>query len=137
MTDEGFRLDSHRQPALDLPKLRNLRIKRVPYRPRKLEHFVSRQAPEGEAIEFIVEVDGPVPVRAFGPALFVGDVEVHDSERLDDSTWRLVALEPSRLKRDAPITWGWMKDPPQARQRTEFRYRPDGDEAPSSSERGS
>jgi hypothetical protein len=61
-------------------------------------------------------------VRAHGPALFVGDVEVNQSERVDKTTWRLLAFEPERLKAGAPISWGWMRDPQTARQATKFRY---------------
>ena len=108
--------------ALALPRIRELRIRRIPFEPPKLEHFRSSLARHKEAIEFIVETDGPVPTRAYGPALFVGDVEVDQSERVDETTWRLLALEPERLRPGAPICWGWIKDPEAVRQCTRFRY---------------
>lgn len=105
-----------------LPRIRMLRIRRIPFEPPKLEHFNSSLSRFKEAIEFIVETEGPIPARAYGPALFVGDVEVSQSERIDETTWRLLALEPERLRPGAPICWGWMKDPEAARQCTQFRY---------------
>jgi hypothetical protein len=120
-TDAGSPIPPH-----DLPHIRKLWIRRIPFEPPKLEHFTSSLSRYKEAIEFIVETDGAVPVRAYGPALFVGDVEVNQSERVDKTTWRLLAFEPERLKSGAPISWGWMKDPETARQRTEFRYEVEG-----------
>jgi len=105
----------------DLPLIRELRIRRVAFEPPKREHFESSLRSK-EAIEFIVETDGEIPARAHGPALFIGDVEVNQSERVGKMTWRLLAFEPERLKPGAPISWGWMKDPESARRPTPFRY---------------
>jgi hypothetical protein len=105
-----------------LPRIRELRIRRIAFEPPKLEHLESSRSRSREAIEFVVETDGAVPARAYGPALFVGDVEVDQSERVDETTWRLLAFEPERLKPGAPISWGWMKDPESARRPTPFRY---------------
>jgi hypothetical protein len=121
-TDAGSPIGGREPFSLDLPRIRSLRMRRVPFQPPKLDHFESSLSRHKEAIEFIGETDGAVPARAYGPALFVGDVEVNHSERLDETTWRFLAFEPERLKVGAPISWGWMKDPEPARQRTQFRY---------------
>lgn len=60
--------------------------------------------------------------RRLSCRLFVGDVEVNQSERVDKTTWRLLAFEPERLEAGAPISWGWMRDLERARQATKFRY---------------
>jgi hypothetical protein len=112
----------------DLPRLRNLRIRRIAFEAPKHEHLRSSLERYHEAIEFIVETDGPVPARDYGPALFVGDVEVNQSERIDETTWRLLAFDQTRLSLGAPISWGWMKDPERLRQRTPFRYEVGGRE---------
>jgi hypothetical protein len=125
-TDAGSPIEPRKPFSLDLPHIRKLRIRRIAFEPPKLEHFKSSLSRYKEAIEFIVETDGPVPARAYGPALFVGDVEVDQSERVDDTTWRLLAFEPERLKAGAPISWGWMRDQETARQPTNFRYEVEG-----------
>jgi hypothetical protein len=99
-----------------------MRIQRIPFQAPRLENFTSRLAQYAEAIEFIVELDGPIPTRALGPALYIGDIEVHESERLNDTTWRFLAFDSDRLQIGAPISWGWMADPPQLRIPTQFRY---------------
>jgi hypothetical protein len=121
-SDAGSPITPPRPFLLDLPHIRDLRIRRVPFQAPRLEHFTSSLSRHTEAIEFIAELEGPIPVRSYGPALYVGDVEVNQSERLDATTWRFLAFEPDRLQTGAPIGWGWMKDPPSARRPTQFRY---------------
>ena len=95
-TDAGSPIAPRKPFSLDLPHIRTLRIRRIPFEPPKLEHFKSSLSRYKEAIECIVDTDGPVPVRTYGPALFVGDVEVNQSERVDNTAWRLLAFEPER-----------------------------------------
>lgn len=125
-SDAGSPIAPRKPFAVALPPIRELRIRRIPFAPPKLAHFQSALARYKEAVEFIVETDGEVPVRAYGPALFVGDVEVNQSEHVGKTTWRLLAFEPERLERGAPISWGWMKDPEPDRQRTKYLYEPEG-----------
>jgi hypothetical protein len=121
--DSGSRLPQRPAFSIDLPRVRSLRARRIPFEAPQLEHFRSSLAQFREAIEFIVETEGEVPTRAYGPALFVGGVEVSHSERIGETTWRFLAFEPDRLKPDAPISWGWMRDMRRSRARTGFRYR--------------
>lgn len=125
-TDAGSPIPS-RQPLL--PHIRGLRIRRVAFDAPRLAHFRSSLPERKEVIEFIVETDGEIPARAYGPALFVGDVAVDQSEKLDKTIWRLLSFEPDRLQRGAPISWGWMKDPPASRYPTRFRYDVEGEGA--------
>jgi hypothetical protein len=129
-TDAGSPIAPRRPFSLGLPHIRRLQIRRISFEPPKLENFKSSLSRYTEAIEFIAETDGEVPVRAYGPALFVGDVEISHSERVDKTTWRWLAFEPEDLKAGAPISWGWMKDPEMNRQRTTFRYKLEGDSVP-------
>lgn len=129
-TDAGAPLRPRPPFPIDLPRIRELKIRRIPFEPPKLEYFESSLSRYREAVEFIVETDGPVPMRAYGPALFVGDVEVNQSERVGATTWRLLAVEPGRLENGAAISWGWMKDPAGARQATRYRYEVEGKAGP-------
>ena len=65
---------------------------------------------------------GKCTARAYGPALFIGAIEVNQSERIGATTWRLLGFEPERLTLGARVAWGWMKAPPSARAGTPFRY---------------
>lgn len=125
--DSGAPLRGPGPGKLHLPRLEGLRIRRISYQPPKLRHFRSRLL-QREAIEFLVTTAGPVPDRAYGPALFVGDEEIHEAERVDARNIRFLAFDEARLESDAPIGWGWMKDPPQRRQPTKFRYRVEPEE---------
>lgn len=121
--DPGSFISPRPVTNLALPPIRDLRIRRIPYEQPNLEHFRSSLGRHDEAIEFIVELEpGEVATRAYGPALFVGDVEIRHSERLGKTTWRFLEFELNRLEAGAAISWGWMKDPPESRQRTPFRY---------------
>lgn len=120
--DSGARIAARPPFPVALPGVRDISIKRVPFQAPRLEHFKSRLAQYKQAIEFIVETDGDVPTRDYGPALFIGDVEIRESERIGKTTWRFLAFEPDQLQPGAPISWGWMKDPKDARLPTNFRY---------------
>lgn len=122
--DSGSPIAPRPPTSATLPRIRSLRIRRISFEAPKHEHFTSplSRYHGQEVIEFTVETDGAVPTRAYGPALFVGAVEVSHSERTGQTTWRFLQFEPEKLKLGAPISWGWMKDPRKNRQRTEFRY---------------
>src|SRR5215475_6658191 len=121
-TDSGSPIPQRPGGTPTLPGILRLKIRLIHYNVPKLRYFKSPPARLRQAIEFKLETDGPIPARAYGPALFVGEFEINHSERLNDTTWRLLSFAPKKLKPGAPIYWGWMKDPPALRQPTEFRY---------------
>jgi hypothetical protein len=121
-TDGGSPIQPRKPFALELPRIVRLRIRRIRFEAPELKYFTSAQSERRDAIEFLAETDGEVPVRAYGPALFVGDVEINQSERIDRTTWRFLSFAPERLKPGDPISWGWMKDPESARTRTDYRF---------------
>lgn len=126
-TDAGSPIAPRPPFVLNLPRITSIRIRRVKFEAPKLEHFKSSLSRHKQATEFVIQTDGVVPTRAYGPALFVGDVEVSNSEFMGDTTWRFLHFEPDKLTPGAAISWGWMKDPREKRQRTEFRYEVGGD----------
>lgn len=121
-TDAGSPIAPRSPFKLRLPTILKLTIRRIRYQAPELRYFKSSLSRYDEAIEFIVETDQAVPTRAYGPALFIGNVEVNNSELIAENTWRFLHFEPKTLKPGAPISWGWMKDPKKRRIRTDFRY---------------
>ena len=121
--DASQKLSGPRVPHLDLPEIVRLQIRRISFKPPKLRNFKSRLSKYTEAIEFMVHLKGSVPVRAFGPALYVGDVPVIESTKVDEKTYRFLAFNIDALEPGAPIYWGWMKDPRELRKPTKYQYK--------------
>lgn len=109
-------------PNWDLPEIQDMQIRRVPFRPPEHKNFESSLAKYKEAVEFLVRTDGPIPARALGPALFIGDIMVIENKKVDYNLYRFLFFDFDRLKSGAPISWGWINDPKENRQVTRFRY---------------
>jgi len=86
-----------------------------------LRGFVSSLR-SGDAVEFIVTTDGPIPGRAVGPALYVGDVVVTEVTTVGPNTYRFVTLALKRLKTNAPIVLSWTGQRPRDSKDAAFRY---------------
>jgi hypothetical protein len=110
------------RPAWDLPEIRDIEIRRIPFEPRRPRNFESALADYKEAAEFRVRTSGPIPVRALGPALFVGSVQVIESEQVEGDLYRFLAFDLDRLESGAPIRWGWVNASEEEQRVTEFRY---------------
>lgn len=106
-----------------LPDIVDVEMHRVRYtRPRP--HAVGARIAEAEeAVEFLVRTSEDFPIRALGPALFVGGTEIIESERLGDRLYRFTAYDGQRLRRGAALALGWSGQPGR-RQRSQFRYQP-------------
>jgi hypothetical protein len=112
------------RPEWNLPDVLDIRVRRVPYAPPRRRHFKSALPDVKEAVEFLVQTSGPIPARAQGPALFIGDEQVVQSSPAGYNRYRFLALRPERLKEGERIAWGWVDDPPKERKRTRYRYEP-------------
>lgn len=121
-TDSSKPMSGAPRPAWDLPEILDIKIRRVPFKPRVHKHFKSALADYKEAVEFLVRTSGPIPARALGPVLFVGDVQVTESEPVENNLYRFLALEIERLEPRAAISWGWEDAAAAQRYRTKFRY---------------
>ncbi|MGH3145244.1 MAG: hypothetical protein ACRDTR_05530 [Rubrobacter sp.] len=125
-TDSSQPLGQGPRPEWDLPEIRDIEIRRVPFEAFGLRNFESSLADHEEAVEFLVRTSGPIPARALGPALLVGDVQVIESEQVEEDRYRFLAFDPDRLQPEASIRWGWTNDPQEQLRETEFRYVEDG-----------
>lgn len=104
-----------------LPNIETLTIERVQYRPAR-KHVVAGKVVEfSEGIEIVVQTDGEIPIRALSPALYVGDAELAENERVSATSYRFFVLDEDALRVGAPITLGWIGlRPPEGR--SKFRY---------------
>jgi hypothetical protein len=121
-TDAGQPISQAPRPEWQLPDILDIQMRRIRYQPRRPRNFESALSGYKEAVEFMVQTSGPIPARALGPALFVGDVRVVESEPAGEDRYRFLAFDLERLERGAPIGWGWLDAPESERKRTKFRY---------------
>ena len=121
-TDASRPIAGAPRPNWELPDIVDIKMSRVPFRPRQHKYFRSALAEHTEATEFLVRLTGPVPNRALGPALFVGETQVAECEAVGDNTYRFLAFDHQRLEPGAPIAWGWLDAPPEERKRTSYRF---------------
>ncbi len=112
------------RPQVKLPKIVDLQISLIQFQAPERRHFESYLAKYNKAIEFLVKTDGPFRSVALPPALYVGDAVVSESGAVNEkeNLYRFLAFEPSELEEGAPITLGWLGQPAEQREETEFRY---------------
>jgi len=109
-----------------LPNVTGLVIRRATYKPPLKFMIRGKLVDWRKGVEIQVETDGPIPVRALTPALFVGDAELDRVQALAETSHRFFALDESALKAGAPILLGWSGDPPppEAFEKAKYRYQP-------------
>jgi len=88
-------------------------------RPRRVtrkgvDRFVS------DAIEFEVRISEAFPIRALGPALWVGNVALTSADA-EGLTYHFFAFEEDKLQPGAPISVGW-SSPSERRKKTRYRF---------------
>ena len=77
-------------------------------------------------MEFVVRLAAPLPARALGPVLWVGEKRLTESESLDKEgkEFRFCSFERTGLKEGAPISLGWMGEKPvKEKGKAKFTYR--------------
>jgi hypothetical protein len=121
--DPGSRLPD--PPAVDfaLPKVVNIEIRATTFKAPRHRNFKSALKNSNDAVEFIVTTDGPIPTRAVGPALYVGETAVTEASEIGPNTYRFVAMTRKGLKRTAPMVLSWTGEAPKPVKNPAFRYR--------------
>lgn len=111
------------KPDFSLPEVIELRTRKIRYEPPQHRNFESVLAQHEEAIEFVITTDRPIPIRALGPVLYVGDAPVGESAPLQrrKNAYRFLAFDAEALQPGAPISLGW-SGRPQERRPTKFTY---------------
>lgn len=107
MTTDSGAPERRPRPDFRLPRLLSIKARAIRFSPSEKRNFRSRIAALDSTVEFAVETDAPIPIRALGPVLYVGDTAVTECIADDDTHYRFIALEPKALRVGAPIVLGW------------------------------
>lgn len=125
MTDDpGQPEPRSRRPDLTLPRVVRVAARLVRFEPPPRRNFDSKLPRLDTTVEFLVETEEPIPIRALAPVLYVGEVAVTEVSADDPTHYRFIALRPSDLDDGAPITLGWSGQPGNERLATTFRFEP-------------
>lgn len=121
--DSGERIPEGARPDFSMPKVVDIQMRPTTHEPRRLRNFESTVRASDDAVEFIVKTESPIPIRALGPALYIGDTAVTEVEEIGENTYRFVAPAQRELAQDAAVHLGWTGQPPTTREATAFRFR--------------
>lgn len=120
--DSGTRLPDPPRADFTLPNVVDIQIRATTFDPRKPRNFSPTLPSSKDAVEFIVKTDGPIPIRALGPALYVGTTPVTEVTEISENTYRFVAMSKADLKQDSEIILGWTGKAPASGGKAVFRY---------------
>ncbi len=113
-SDQGPPAQVSQAPDWKIPAIASVRIRKAEYRPRAPRNFKSPLKPVPDALEIVVKLESPMPVRAIPPILYVGSQRLTESEAVDEKGLeiRFWVLDLTKLESDAPIALAWLNDPP-------------------------
>jgi len=120
--DGAAREPPREERPISLPKLKAAIARRV--QQEKPRRFVTqgKEYFETDVIEIDVETDGDFAIAGTGPALFVGEVPIVDSEKLGPHRHRFFAPGSTTLPKDALLALGRVgSGAPQPEQKTKLR----------------
>ena len=72
-----------RAPNWEMPEIVNVKIRATPYQPRPTRNFANPLEAVPDALEIVLTLKSPIPARALGPVLYVGDARLTESEAVD------------------------------------------------------
>jgi hypothetical protein len=125
--DQGPSIQTTRAPKWDLPEIVDVKVRATPFQPRATRHFSNPLEAVPDAVEIVLTLKYPIPVRAMGPVLYVGGTRLTESETIDEEgkALRFWGFDRSKLKAGAPLMMVWDGDePPKQRQKAKFKYTP-------------
>ena len=111
-SDRSAALPTALKPNWELPAITGIQVVQKHYKARKMRNFVSPLASVPNAVEIIVTLAEPLPVRAMSPVLHVGETILTESESIDQEgrEIRFWMFDPDLIVAGAPITLAWMGD---------------------------
>jgi hypothetical protein len=128
MTSDPGARERRPKPDVGLPGIVSVVTRPTRFEPPKRRNFSSELPALRSTVEFLVETDGPIPVRALAPVVYVGDTPVTEVYADDDTHYRFVALRPDELRAGEPVTLGWSGGPAEERVETGLRFEGGGGE---------
>jgi hypothetical protein len=121
-TDPGQAERPDRGPGFELPDVVSISIRRIRYERPVRRNVRSALPTTDNAVEVMVETSAPIPVRALGPVLWVGETPLTEATADDETHYRFLGLEPHRLTLDAPLRLGWSGQPSTDSRATRFTF---------------
>lgn len=106
-TDSGA---PHRRPVRDIWSLPEIVSVSVRHRRFDSSRRITVRGEDhylDEGLEVIVRLSAPLPIRALGPVLWVGDQPLSIAESDGEREYRFLAPEPEALQEGAPIALSW------------------------------
>lgn len=125
-SDQAPKIKTGHRPKWEIPEISDIRIRAMAYEPRAPKNFTNVLEAVKDAVEIVVYLKSPMPVRAMAPVLYVGKTQLTESEALDQEgkQIRFWAFDRAKLSGGAPVTLAWMgEEPPSEKQKTRFTYR--------------
>jgi hypothetical protein len=80
--DQPPRMEVAKPPQWELPQIVSLRVRAAQYQPRATRNFENPLGSARSAVEFVVTLNAPMPVRAIGPVLWVGEARLTESSAM-------------------------------------------------------
>ena len=115
-SDQAAQVQPAPAPRQALPAITAVDIRAARYTARASKHVAAPLADVGDAVHIDLTLDGPVPIRALSPVLWVGAQRLTECEAVDESgtTLRFWGLNPGVLTDGAPLALAWMNEAPQS-----------------------
>jgi hypothetical protein len=124
--DQAPPIQTALRPDWKLPEITAVTIRASPYQPRATKNFKNPIEAVPDAVEIVLTLKSPMPVRAMGPVLYVGGTRLTESEAVEKEATQLRfwAFERSKLRAGAPISMVWDGEVPPKEQKAKFTYSP-------------
>src|SRR5215211_2756304 len=107
MTSDPGASDRGPKPNYDLPRVISVAAHSTRFEPPTRRNFTSELPVLESTVEFLVETEAPIPIRALAPVIYVGETAVTEVFADDDTHYRFVAMRPEELRVGEPVTLGW------------------------------
>ena len=122
MTSDSGARERRPKPDFQLPRIVSVTARSIRFEPPVRRNFRSELPALDSTVEFLVETDTPIPIRALAPVIYVGDTPVTEVFAEDETHYRFTALQPAELREGEPVTLGWSGAPARRHVDTGIRF---------------